>query len=89
MKESRAAALKYESGDYAPKVLARGIGQTADVLRRLAGESGVPVLESPELAASLSRLQPFDYVPEKYWIAVAEILKFVYETRGTNELHKD
>ena len=85
--EHKAAALKYEKGDHSPRVLARGIGTTADALRRIARQNDIPVVESPGLADSLSALNPFDYVPEKYWIAVAEILKFVYETRGNNELH--
>ncbi len=88
MTERKAAALGYESGEYAPRVLARGLGNTADVLRRIAEENGIPVIESPDLADSLALLNPFDFVPEKYWIAVAEILKFVYETRGNDELHK-
>lgn len=87
MRERKAAAIKYENGEYAPRILARGIGTTAETLRRIAGENGIPVVESPDLADSLSHLNPFDYVPEKYWIAVAEILKFVYETRGNDELH--
>jgi len=88
MKELKAAALKYDRGDYSPRVLARGIGTTAETLRRIAGKNDIPIVESPGLADSLSGLNPFDYVPEKYWAAVAEILKFVYETRGNDELHK-
>lgn len=88
MRERKAAALGYEEGDYAPKVLARGLGNTAEIISRIAEENGIPVVESSELVDSLTQLNPFEYVPEKYWIAVAEILKFVYETRGKDELHK-
>jgi type III secretion system FlhB-like substrate exporter len=88
MKEQKAAALKYDRADISPKILARGIGTGAEVLRRIASMNDVPIVESPALADSLSGLNPFDYVPEKYWTAVAEILKFVYETRGNDELHK-
>ncbi len=87
MREHKAAALRYESGEYAPRVLARGIGKTAEALCRIAGENGIPIVESPDLVDSLAHLNPFDYVPVKYWIVVAEILKFVYETRGNDELH--
>ena len=87
MKEHKAAALSYREGDHEPRVLARGIGSTADALCRIASRSGVPVVESSDLADSLSALDPFDDVPEEYWVAVAEILRFVYETRGENELH--
>lgn len=88
MRERKAAALGYKEGDYAPKVLARGLGNTAEIISRIAEENGIPVIESSELVDSLTQLNPFEYVPEKYWIAVAEILKFVYETRGKDELHK-
>ncbi len=87
MKDPKAAALSYKQGDHAPKVLARGIGTTAEALCRIAARAGVPVIESPQLSDSLSALNPFDDVPEEYWVAVAEILKFVYETRGKDELH--
>jgi len=87
MREPKAAALKYERGDFSPKVLARGTGVSAEILKRIAGTNDIPIVESPLLADSLSRLNPFDFVPEKYWIAIAEILKFVYETRGNDELH--
>ena len=87
MMESKAAALGYDKDDPAPKVLARGMGVSADTLIRIARQSGVPVVESPDLAQSLSAFKPFDFVPEKYWVAVAEIFRFVYETRGCDELH--
>ncbi len=87
MKDHRAAALSYRQGDYAPRVLARGMGSTAEALCRIASRSGVPIVESADLAGALSSLEPFDDVPEEYWIAVAEILRFVYETRGEDELH--
>jgi flagellar biosynthesis protein len=87
LKCRKAAALGYERGDYAPRVLARGAGEAAEVLCRIAGEAGVPVVESADLADSLTMMNHFDAVPEEYWVAVAEILKFVYETRGSDELH--
>lgn len=87
MKDRKAAALSYSQGDYAPKVLARGLGTTADALCRIAARAGVPVIESADLTESLSSLDPFDDIPEEYWVAVSEILRFVYETRGEDELH--
>ena len=88
MNRHKAAALGYNVSDYAPKVLARGRGEAADVLCRIARNSGVPIVKSDELADSLSSLKPFAEVPELYWRALAEILRFVYETRGQNELHQ-
>lgn len=88
MKPSKAAALKYTAGDMAPKVVARGEGLAAEAILKIARDSGVPVMEVPGLAESLSGLDPFSLVPEPYWSAVAEILSFVYAQEGNDELHK-
>jgi flagellar biosynthesis protein len=88
LKERKAAALGYEAGDEAPRVLARGSGFLADALCRIAAQNDVPIVESADLADSLTHLNPFDTIPEEYWVAVAEILNFVYQTRGSDELHQ-
>jgi len=85
----KAAALGYEPGDYAPKILAKGMGVTADAMCRIARENRIPIVKSPHLAHSLSDINPFDYIPEKYWTAVAEILRFVYETRENEERYEE
>jgi len=89
VEENKAAALGYEPGDYAPRILAKGMGLSADAICRIARENRIPIVKSPRLAHSLSDINPFDYVPEKYWTAVAEILRFVYETRGDDEQYKN
>lgn len=88
MEEKKATALNYEPGDYAPTILARGRGAIADAICRIAQENRIPIVKSPQLVHSLSDLNSFEYVPEKYWAAVAEILSFVYETRGDGEKYK-
>lgn|GEM_PF-1956063 len=88
MEEKRTAALGYELGDYAPRVLAKGKGSIADTICRIAQENRIPIVKSPHLAYSLFETSTSDYIPEKYWIAVAEILGFVYETRGGDEQYK-
>lgn len=86
MKNSKAAAVAYSSGDFAPRVLARGRGRPAETLKRLARENGIPVVKSAELADSLAELNPPDNIPEEYWNVVAEILNFVYRTGVSDEL---
>lgn len=88
MEGRKAAALGYEPGDYAPRILAKGMGISADAICRIARGNRIPIVKSPQLAHSLSDINPFDYIPEKYWTAVAEILRFVYETRGDDEQYK-
>lgn len=86
MKNDKAAAIRYHKGDYAPKILARGQGHAAEVLKKLATENSIPLVKSPELAESLVNCNPFDDIPLEYWNLVAEILGFVYKMRGTDEL---
>ena len=86
-KDSKAAAVAYSPGDFAPRVLARGRGLTADTLKQLARKNGIPVVESPPLADFLSGFKPLESIPEEYWSIVAEILNFVYLNGKSDEPH--
>ncbi len=47
-KKSVANALRYNSeDDTAPKVIAKGIGFTADKIKEMAKEHGIPIIQSP------------------------------------------
>ncbi len=78
----RAAAVGYDSRDPAPKILARGSGEIAENLVRVAREAGVDVLENAELAEALSRRDVGSLIPEELYVALAEILAFVYRVKG-------
>ena len=80
-KVARAIAIGYRKEDFAPRVLARGGCQEAETLCKIARSHGIPIVESPELAESLTDMKTFDYIPQKYWIIVAEILNLVQSTR--------
>jgi flagellar biosynthesis protein FlhB len=75
-----AVALQYRQGmDAAPIVLARGRGVTAEAIRELAAEEGVPMLSYPELTRAIyytSRAGQF--VREDLYLAVATVLAFVF-----------
>ena len=89
MRKEKAVALGYNKGDIAPKVLARGQGHCAEYLKRIAAEHEIPIIESFELTESLINFNPLDDIPEQYWNVVAEILKFVYETRANNAMNSE
>jgi flagellar biosynthesis protein len=74
----RAAALRYESGERAPKVTASGAGLVADRIVAAAREAGVPVRSDPALAEALAALELGRDVPETLWTAVAEALAWAY-----------
>ncbi len=73
-------ALQYErSSMAAPRVVARGAGHLALRIREIARESGVPIIENRPLARALYRsVRVGDYVPERLYRAVAEVLAYVY-----------
>ncbi|MGQ0509178.1 MAG: EscU/YscU/HrcU family type III secretion system export apparatus switch protein [Betaproteobacteria bacterium] len=78
-----AVALAYHAGMRAPRVVAKGAGQIALSIRRVAHESGVAVLESPPLARALYRHAALGApVPHGLYDAVAQVLAWVYQVRG-------
>lgn len=76
-KRSKAAALRYEKGEAAPTVIAKGKGVVADNLVDKAREFDIPVVENAQLAEALTKLEIGDYIPPELYTVVAEILVFV------------
>jgi flagellar biosynthesis protein len=74
-----AVALKYAPGDMAPKVVAKGRGLIAEEIIARAREHGVFVHESPELVTLLSQVDLDDHIPPSLYIAVAELLAWLYQ----------
>lgn len=77
--KKRAVALRYDPArDAAPKVVAKGKGQLAEQILRLARENYVPVREDPNLVQVLGRLNIDQEIPKEVYQAVAAILAFLY-----------
>ena len=78
-----AVALRYDPGDTAPRVVAKGADHLAAKIRRLARRHGILVTEDKPLARSLHRTvkvgQP---VPVALYEAVALVLAVAYRRRG-------
>lgn len=74
-----AVALKYAPGDGAPRVVAKGRGLIADAIIARAREHGVYVHESPELVTLLQQVDLDDHIPPALYIAVAELLAWLYQ----------
>ncbi len=73
-----AVALTYHSGMTAPRVVAKGRGLIAEEIIRRAQEAGVYVHESSELVALLMQVDLDDHIPPELYIAVAELLSWLY-----------
>jgi flagellar biosynthetic protein FlhB len=77
-----AVALRYSSGDAAPRVVAKGAGKVADRIRWEARRHGVPVLERKPLARALYRsVKVGKFVPANLYEAVAVVLAIAYRRR--------
>ncbi|MBW1698334.1 MAG: EscU/YscU/HrcU family type III secretion system export apparatus switch protein [Deltaproteobacteria bacterium] len=75
----KAVALRYRpEKDSAPKVTAKGSGRVADKIIELAKMYGIPVKDDPDLIEVLSKLDIDEQIPPRVYIAVAELLAFVY-----------
>ncbi len=74
---SLAAALRY-TGRGAPSVVASGGGAVAERIRALAAEYDIPIFADGQLVELLCQIPVGDEIPETLYIAVAEILAFVY-----------
>jgi flagellar biosynthesis protein len=73
-----AVALAYRNGLAAPKVVAKGRGLIAEAIIARAKESGVYVHESAELVALLMQVNLDDHIPPQLYVAVAELLAWLY-----------
>ena len=79
----QAVALRYEkSRDEAPRVTAKGQGKVAENIIEMALAHGVPVKDDPDLVAVLSSLEIDQEIPPEIYVAVAELLAFVYSANS-------
>lgn len=75
-----AIALRYDADSMqAPVVVAKGMRLVAQRIRELAQEHRVPIVQKPALAREIYRVAELNQpVPEKLFVAVAEVLAYVY-----------
>ncbi|HEY3300038.1 MAG TPA: EscU/YscU/HrcU family type III secretion system export apparatus switch protein [Methylophilaceae bacterium] len=76
--KQQAIALAYETGDFAPKVVAKGRGLIAEQIIARAKEHNVFVHESKDLVALLMQVDLDDHIPPVLYQAIAEILAWLY-----------
>ena len=87
--ESRkaAVALAYHVGQSAPTVVAKGRGLIAETIIARGKEAGIYVHESPELVALLMQVDLDQHIPPQLYVAVAELLAWLYRLeRGEESL---
>ena len=76
-------ALRYQSAQGAPQVLAKGSGVLAARIREEAEKHRIAIVQDPPLARALFRMcEPGMFIPPEVYEAVARILAFVFGLRA-------
>lgn len=70
-------SLNYD-GERAPRVTAKGTGLVGNRILELAYENDIPVHDDSGLVQALSQIDIGSEIPEQLYLAVAEILAFLY-----------
>ena len=80
-----AVALRYEQGNMsAPRLVARGVDFMAQRIRLIADQNDVTVFASPLLARALYFNAKLDQeIPAGLYLAVAQILAYIYQLRAS------
>ncbi|WP_448588256.1 EscU/YscU/HrcU family type III secretion system export apparatus switch protein [Thermocrinis sp.] len=79
----KAVAMRYNPDkDNAPVVVAKGFGELADKIIRIAKERNIPIVEDRELISALIRVEVFEEIPPELYKAVAKILVFIKQIRA-------
>lgn len=78
-----AVAIKYDKTKApAPMVVAKGVDYLAFQIREIAKENNVPIVENRPVARALYNTVPIDgMIPSDLYVAVAEILAYVYRQK--------
>lgn len=73
-----AVAIAYQTGDAAPRIVAKGKGLIAEAIIARAKEHGVYVHQSKELVSLLMKVDLDHDIPPALYRVVAELLAWLY-----------
>lgn len=80
IQRKKAVALSYQKEiDEAPRLSAKGSGETAEKIINIAKQHEIPIQEDPSLVALLSQLELNQKIPEELYEVVAEVFAFIYQ----------
>lgn len=78
--KQKAAALRYDkTQENAPRVVAKGEGESAKNIIKIAELNNLPIRKDEDLIELLSKVELDKEVPEALYKAVAEVFSFVYK----------
>lgn len=71
---------------YSRGIHTKGVGEVAARIREIAAENKVPLMEAPALARALYKHTDLDdEIPQSLYIAVAEVLAYVFQLRAYHQ----
>ncbi|MBX3016679.1 MAG: flagellar biosynthesis protein FlhB [Bdellovibrionaceae bacterium] len=77
-----AVALKYDANLPAPQLVAKGADLVAEKIRAIANEHKIPIVENKPLARAIFKTMKIGQViPRELYVAVAEVLSYVYKLK--------
>ncbi len=77
-----AVVLKYTENLPAPQIVAMGADHVAEKIKEIARENNIPIVENKPLARTIFKtLKIGQVIPRELFVAVAEVLSFVYRLR--------
>ncbi len=78
--KQKAAALRYDTDrEKAPRVVAKGEGESAKNIIKIAQLHNLPIRKDEDLIELLSKVELDKEVPEALYKAVAEVFSFIYK----------
>ncbi len=82
--DKKAVALEYKpkTSYDAPVVKAKGQGYVAQRIIALALEKDVPVIQDADMVEMLSALDVGTEIPPEAFVAVAQIIRYIYDSSG-------
>jgi len=86
----KAVALEYEmETDNAPKIVAKGKGEIANNIIKIAQDNEIPIKKDEDLIELLSAIDIDKEIPPSMYKAVSEIFAFIYDLTAMEKKKKE
>ena len=86
---TKAVALQYDIKiNQAPKVIAKGKGDIAKNIIKIAKQNKIPIQKDEDLIELLSQIDIDKEIPDTMYQAVSEIFSFIYDLTKINNKYK-
>ncbi|RXK02583.1 type III secretion system protein [Arcobacter sp. CECT 8989] len=86
----KAVALEYDiEVDNAPKIVAKGKGEIANNIIKIAQDNDIPIKKDEDLIELLSAIDIEKEIPPSMYKAVSEIFAFIYDLTALERKKRD